>query len=198
MGLTSRSMPNGKGLLRNLLWRFCCKEGSHYCIEQSARNPLEREQVQRAIEKSSGSYCQTSNNKLLFTSLEIPWGFLAQAVLHCLSRGLCQAKKCQFEDFMWEEKVWFAITQWTFAWETFGKRGNGERKPVLLLVPGSHKRHASRKCIMCAINMGAHVWRGTRRTKDVKKLDEKSDSCAAEKGAKELVSSDWAKILEKQ
>jgi hypothetical protein len=99
---------------------------------------------------------------------------------------------------MWEEKVWFAIAQRTFAWETFSKRRNGERIPVQILVPGSHKRLASRKCTMCAKNMEVHVQRGTQRTKGMRKRDEKSDSRAAKKGAKKLVSSNYAKILEKE
>jgi hypothetical protein len=61
---------------------FCSKEGLHYQIERSARNLLERDQVQIAPEKSSRSCRQTSNNQPLFTSFEIPWGFLSQAVLH--------------------------------------------------------------------------------------------------------------------
>jgi hypothetical protein len=150
---------------------FCCKEGTQNCIEQSARNPLERDQVQRVPEKSSSSCCQTSNNQSLFMSLKIPWGFLAQAVLRWLSGGLWHVRRCQFEDFEWEETVWFAITQQTFAWETFGKRRNGERKPVLILIPGSHERLAFRKCIMCARNMGAHLQHGTWRTKGIKKWD---------------------------
>jgi hypothetical protein len=77
---------------------FCSKGGLHYPIDQSARNQLERDQVQRAPEKSSSSCCQTSNNQPLFTSLEISLGFLSQAVLHWLSGGLCHARKCQFED----------------------------------------------------------------------------------------------------
>ncbi len=70
--------------------------------------------------------------------------------------------------------------------------------PVLILVPGSHEHLASRKCIMCARNMGVHVRCGTRRTKGIRKWDEKSDSHAAEKGAKKLVSSNHAKILDKE
>ncbi len=42
---------------------FCSKEGPHYQMEQSARNHLERDQVQRVPEKSSSSCRQTSNNK---------------------------------------------------------------------------------------------------------------------------------------
>ncbi len=77
---------------------FFSKEGPHYHIEQSARNQLECDQVQRAPEKLSRSCCQTSNNQPWFTSMEIPLGFLSQAVLHWLSGGLCHARKCQFKD----------------------------------------------------------------------------------------------------
>ncbi len=162
---------------------FRCKGGPHYQIEQSARNPLEPKQVWRALGVLSRSCHQTSNNQPLFTSLEIPWGFLAWTVLHWLSRGLCHARKCQFKDIMWEEKVWFTIAQLMFAWETFGKRQNGERKPVLILVPGSCERLTSKKHIMCARNMGVHVWHWS--TKGMRKWYKKSDSCAAEKGREE-------------
>jgi hypothetical protein len=70
--------------------------------------------------------------------------------------------------------------------------------PVQILVPGSHECLASRKLIMCARNMGVHVRCGTLRNKGIKKQDEKLDSRAAEKGAKKLVSSDYAKILDKE
>ncbi len=52
--------------------------------------------------------------------------------------------------------------------KSLAKCKNGERKPVLILVPGSHKRLASRKCIMCARNMGAHVQCGIWSTKGIK------------------------------
>jgi hypothetical protein len=42
---------------------FCSEEGPHYWMEQSARNHLERNQVQRVPEKLSSSCCQTSNNQ---------------------------------------------------------------------------------------------------------------------------------------
>ncbi len=59
---------------------FHSKEGLHYHIERSARNPLECDQVQRVLVKLSRSCHQTSNNQSWFTTLEIPWGFLAWAV----------------------------------------------------------------------------------------------------------------------
>jgi hypothetical protein len=59
-------------------------------------------------------------------------------------------------------------------------------------------RLASRKHVIYARYMGAHVRRGTRRPKGMRKRDEKSDSQAAEKGAKKLVSRDYVKILDKE
>jgi hypothetical protein len=44
--------------------------------------------------------------------------------------------------------------------------------------------------------MGVHVQHTSSQCQGYEKWDEKSDSRAAEKGAKKLVSSDFAKILE--
>ena len=41
------------------------------------------------------------------------------------------------------------------------ERQDGERKPVLIQVPGSCKRLALRKRVTCAKNMGAHVQRSS-------------------------------------
>ncbi len=129
---------------------FCSKEGPHYCFEQSARNPLEHDQVWRVLGILSRSFLRTSNNQPWFISLEIPWGFLAQAVLRWLSRGLCNAIKCQLKDIVWEEKVWLTFPKWMFAPETFGKRQSVERKPVLSLVPGASKHLALKNSrILC-------------------------------------------------
>ncbi len=77
---------------------FRSKEGPHYQIDQSARDQLERDPVWGAPEKLSRTCHHTSNNQTLFMSLEIPRGFLSQAVLHWLSWGLCHARKCRFKD----------------------------------------------------------------------------------------------------
>jgi hypothetical protein len=45
------------------------------------------------------------------------------------------------------------------------ERRNGERMPVLILVPGSYECLTLRKRVMCARNMGAHVQQGIRSTK---------------------------------
>ncbi len=88
--------------------KFCSEGGPHYQIDQSARNQLECDQVQRAPEKSSSSCHQTSNNQTLFTSLEISLGILSWAVLCWSSGGLCHVRRSVW-GFMWEEKVWLAI-----------------------------------------------------------------------------------------
>jgi hypothetical protein len=162
-------MPTGKGTLRNRCKGLCSNEDPHYCIEQSAMNPLEHDQVQRALGKLSKSFWQTNINQPWFTSLEIPWGFLARSVLCWLSRGLCHTRKCQLEDIMWEEKVWFTITQRTFAWETFGKRRKWERKLVVSLLPGSHECLALRERVMCARNMGSHMQHSTSESERYEK-----------------------------
>jgi hypothetical protein len=74
-------------------------------------------------------------------------------------------------------------------------RGN---KSVLILVPGSHERLTLRKHVMCAKNMGVQVQCVIWSTKGIKKRDEKLDFRPAKKGAKKLVSSNCAKILEKE
>ncbi len=188
-------MPNGKGRLRNLLQRISLQRRSALSNWSKCKEPTRMWTSVKSAWEIFQKLSSSSNNQPLFMSLEIPWGLIAQTVLCWLSRGLCHARKCQFEDIMWGEKVWSAIAQRTFAWETFGKRRNGERKLILILVPGSHERLASRKCVMCARNMGAHVQGDTRRTKGMWKQDEKLDSW---KGAKKLVSSNCTKILEKE
>jgi hypothetical protein len=77
------------------------------------------------------------------------------------------------------------------------ERQNGERMPVLILVPGSHERLTSRKRIQCARNMEVHVRHGSQSTKGIKR-DKKLESHATKKGAKKLVSSDFAKTLVKE
>jgi hypothetical protein len=74
--------------------RTKCKEPSG--MRSSAKSAWE------VIQKLSSDKQQST----FFASLEIPWGFLSQAVLRWLSGGLCHTRKCQFGNFAWE-KVWF-------------------------------------------------------------------------------------------
>jgi hypothetical protein len=133
---------------------FCSKEGPHYRLEQKVRNQLERDQVQRAIEKSSSSCLLTSNNQ--------PY-LQGQKSVHNSSPGLY----CVYlaEAYVAQENVSSRLSTrrkgmihicstdiHTRNLRT--ERRNGEGKPVLILVPGSHDRLTSRKHIMCARNRG--------------------------------------------
>jgi hypothetical protein len=64
------------------------------------------------------------------------------------------------------------------------------------LLPGSIECLPLRKHVMCARNMGVHVQCSTSEYKGMRKRDKKLESLAAKKGAKKLVSSNVAKILE--
>jgi hypothetical protein len=82
-----------------------------------------------------------------------------------------------------------------FAPETFGKRQKGENSLVVSLLPGSHKRLAlGNPRILCQKHGGACTTYqlGVPRVQETGRLD----SHAAKKGAKKLVSSDLAKLLE--
>jgi hypothetical protein len=50
--------------------------------------------------------------------------------------------------------------------------------------------------VFCARNMWAHLQRTTSECQRYEKRDEKLDSCAAKKGIKKLVSSNFTRILE--
>ncbi len=94
----------------------------------------------------------------LFARLEIRSRFQSQAVLHWLSGGLCHARKCQFKD--WPRKGMICVCPMDVCTRNLCReRQNGERKPVLILVPGTHKCLTLRKHVMCARNFGAHVRR---------------------------------------
>ncbi len=69
-----------------------------------------------------------------------------------------------------------------------GRKGKIHRAPMSILLQGTNA--------FCARNMGAHVQCTSLECQWYEKRDKKSDSRAAEKGAKKLVSSDFAKILE--
>ncbi len=139
---------------------FRSKEGPHYQLEQSERNQLERDQVQRALEDKQQS--------TLFTSSEIPLQFQSRAVLHWLSGGLCHTRKCQFKDLDKKKGMICDCPMDVGTRNLCKERRNGERKPVLIQVPGAHKCLTLRKLVMCARNMGAHVQRSIRSTKGIK------------------------------
>jgi hypothetical protein len=176
--------------------RFCSKECPHYHIEWSARNQLEQDQVQRAPEKSSRSCCQTSNNQPWFTTWEIPWGFLAWAVLRSLSIGLCHARKCQFKEFCVRRKEMICELPMDVHMRNLQQKAERETGTNSCIkfprVSCFEKTHH-----VCQKYGGAcTTWYSENQR--YKKRDEKLDSRAAEKGVKKLLSSDSATILEKE
>ncbi len=163
------------------------KEGLHFRIERSARNPLERNQVQRALVKSSRSCRQTSNNQPWFTALEIPWGFLAWDVLHQLRVGLCHVRKCQCEEHCVRRKGMVCKLPTDVRMKNIWQKAEWETG-TNSCTSFPQASCFEKTCHVCQKYGGACI-RGTRRTKGIKKWDEKLDSCAAERGAKKLVSS---------
>ncbi len=174
---------------------FCSKEGPHYCIEQSARNQLERNQVQRALGKSSRSCRQTSNNQPWFMTLEIRWGFLAWAVLRWLSVGLCHVRKCQFKEFCMRRKVIRKIP-------TDVRMRNLWQKEEQETDTNSCTRFPQASCFEKTRHVfqkyGGACMTWYLENQSCKKRDDKLDSCAAKKSVKKLVSSNSVKILEKE
>ncbi len=180
-------------------WEACCKgfcgKGPHYQLEQSVRNQLEHNQVQRALEKPSRSCLLTSNNQ------PISW---VQKSIRDSSPGLYWVDLA--EAYVMQEDVSLRILTrkgmirhcpmdvWTR--NLCKERRNRERKPVLMLVPSSHNRLTLRKCVMCSRNMGAHVQRGIQSTKGKRKGWEIGVPHNQERIEK-LESSVVAKILEK-
>jgi hypothetical protein len=115
----------------------------HAIWQGYVEDPVAKDLVARKARTISLSKAQGTRQSTLFTSLEIRWVFLTQAVLRSLA-GLMSCKKVSVWGFLWVRKVWFAFAQRTFAPETFGERWKGKRSPVVSLLPGSHEHLALR------------------------------------------------------
>ncbi len=115
--------------------------------------------------------------------LEIPWPwwFHTQAVLRSFA-GLMSRKKVSVWGFLWIRKVWFAFAQWTFAPETFGKRQKAScfEKPT----------HSVPEIWGRMYKVLPRIAKGTRNGM------RNQIPVQPRKGAKKLVRSDFAKILE--
>ena len=89
-------------------------------------------------------------------------------------RSLAKARKCQLEDFCEKERYESCSVQQTFTADAFRKRRKRENSTVVMLLPGSHERLASRNPRVLFQKHGAPV------------------QCTS---TKKLVISDFAKIL---
>ncbi len=152
--------------------------------------------MQRALVKLSRSCCQTSNNQPWFTTLEIPWRFLAWAVLRWLSVGLCHARKCPCEEHCVRRKgmicklptdVCMRNLRQKAEWET--GTNSCTRFPWASCFKKMH--HVCQK-------YGGPCTTWYLENQRYKKRDERLDFHAAKKGVKKLVSSASTKILEKE
>ncbi len=159
---------------------FCSKEGPHYRLEQSAR-------------KLSSDKQQST----LLTSLDIPWGFHTQAVMHSLARPRSCKKVSVSARILVRKKGMICVQSNGRSHQKPSAKG-GKRKihrywgyyqvPTSIFLRETY--------MFCARNMGTHVWHTSSECQWYKKQDKKSDSHAAKKGMKKLVSSNFAKILE--
>jgi hypothetical protein len=133
---------------------FCSKEGLHYCFEQSARNPLECDQVQIKLGNIPEAVIGQATINLILkfgNPLRIPYPSYT-----ALLSGACVTWESWAWGFLWGRKVWLAFAQQTFAQETFGKRRKVERSPVVSLLPGLLEHLASRHpCVLCQKHVGA-------------------------------------------
>ncbi len=166
-----------------------------YVEDPAAKDFVARKAYTIALSKARGSCHKTSNNQPYSQA----WKSLGDSIpeLYCVAwLGLGHARKCQFEGFCEKERYDSCSVQWTFAPEIFGKRWKGENSPVPRLLPASTSVLLWETHAFCARNMGVHVQGTSSECQWYEKRDKKSDSCAAKKGTKKLVSSNFAKILE--
>ncbi len=154
----------------------------HAIWQGYVEDPAAKDFVARKAHTIALSKAQGTQQSTLFTSLEmIPWGFHTQAVLRSLA-GLISCKKVSVQGFLWVRKECFAFAQRTFAPETFHKRQKAScfEKPMRS-VPEIWGR---------MYDVLPHSAKGMRNgTKNWIPVQPR-------KGAKKLVSSDFAKILE--
>ncbi len=154
---------------------------THAIWQGYVEDPAAKDFVARKAHTFALSEAQGTWQSILFTSLEIPWGFHTRAVLHSLV-GLMACKKVSVWGFLWVRKVWFAFTQQTFASETFSKRQKAScfKKPTRS-VPEIWG------CMYEVLPRSANGTRNGMRNRI---------PVQPRKGAKKLVSSNFAKILE--
>jgi hypothetical protein len=67
-------------------------------------DPAAKDFVARNARTITLSKAQGTQQSTLFTSFEIPWGFLTQAVLRSLA-GLMSREKVSVQGFLWVRKV---------------------------------------------------------------------------------------------
>ncbi len=151
--------------MKFLLQSICSKEGLHYCLGAKRKKAVIWQATNaiygmdalkiplRSIRSEEGPHyrlrakCEEAVIRQatinLFTSLDIPWWFHTQAVLRSLARPKSR-KKVSVRGFLWERKVWILFSPTDVHSRNLWKRQKRENSKVVMLLPGSHKRLASR------------------------------------------------------
>ncbi len=134
-------------------WEARCKgfrseEGPHYHFLAKCQEPAGMHTGAKSAWEGIWQLSFDKQQSTLFTRLEITLRFQSRAVLHWLSGGLCHARKCQFENKTKKGMIRVCPTD-VRTRNLRRERRNGERKPVLILVPGTHEHLTSRKHVMC-------------------------------------------------
>jgi hypothetical protein len=127
---------------------------THAIWQGYAEDPAVKDFVARkartiALSEARGGCHKTSNNQPIH-KFGYPFGDSIPELYCVAGLSLGYARKCQFEDFCEKERYDSCSVQRTFAAEIFGKRRKRENSLVVRLLPGSHKRLASRNpCVLC-------------------------------------------------
>ncbi len=153
----------------------------HAIWQGYTEDPAAKDFVARKARTIALSKAQGTRQSTLFMNLEIPWEFHTQAVLRSLA-GLMPRKKVSVWRFLWVRKVSFAFAQRTFAPETFGKRGKAS-------------------CFDKLMSSVPEIWGPMYNVlpcsaKGMRNRPRDRIPVQLRKGAKKLVSSNFAKIIE--
>jgi hypothetical protein len=136
---------------------FCSKEGLHYCIEWSTRNPLERDQVQRALGKLSRSCHQTNNNEPWYTV----WKSLGDSLpkLYCvdLAKAYVTQESVSLRILGENKRYDLQLPNGRLHEKPSAKGRTGKENWYWFLEPGSHEHLPLRRRVMYARNMEAQV-----------------------------------------
>jgi hypothetical protein len=126
-----------------------------YVEDPAAKDFVVRKARTIALSKAQGSCHKTSDNQPIH-EFGYPFGDSIPR-LYCIAwLGRGHTRKCQSEDFCEKERYESCSVPWTFAPETFGKRGKRESSPVVRLLPGSHECLALRNPhVLCQKHGGA-------------------------------------------
>ena len=128
-----------------------------YVEDPAAKDFVARKACTIALSKERGS-CHKTSDKQPYSRV---WKSLGDSIpeLYCVAwLGLGHTRKCQFKDFCEKERYESCSVQQTFAPETFGKRRKGENSLVVMLLPDSHERVASRNPrVLCQKHGGTCV-----------------------------------------